>query len=213
MARRQTAFQRAAVVGVLALAGLLALSYTDAKKDLAKQRAACLTATRELKKAQEEAAPVQKIEDQLTKLTGDLNELQPAQMRRYVALELLKTISEGADPEIILTSFQMRPGQPVQIRGTAPDEGAAADLQAVLLRSDLVAHASLDRVDVPLGPGSSSARRALPPLGRGATQKGKAPVVERQAASGPRVSFMMSVQFRVAKAPRVHRRPVSGGGQ
>ncbi len=211
-ARRETLFQRGAVAAVLVLAGLLTLSYVDTKHDVAALRRSYAKAARELQVQERKAGPVQQVQDQLARLGNDLGELQPAHVRRYVALELLKTISEGADPEIMLTSFQMRPGQPVLLRGTAPSAAAAADLQAVLLRSKLVARASLDRVDLPLGAGSLP--QPLPPLGRGVGGKWRPGLAARPEGSGSRVSFIMSVQLRATKAPKTHRpRPGVGGAQ
>ncbi len=211
-ARRQTLFQRAAVGAVIVLAGLLTLSYTGTKKEVAGLRAAHVKAAAQLREAEQKSGFVQQVQDQLAKLTSDLTELQPAQVRRYVALELLKTISEGADPEIILTSFQMRPGQPLQLRGTAPNAAAAADLQAALLRSNLVARASLDRVDL-LGNGALAVPRPIPPLGRSPMGRGRPPMAAGQEGSGGRVNFMMSVQLRTTKSPKTHRQAARGGGQ
>ena len=108
-----------------------------------------------------------------------------------------------ADKGIILTRFWLRPDQPLEIQGTAPNSAAAADLQAYLTKSPLVKRVSLDSVNriQQLQPGSPTLRRLR--------QKEE----KKEEASKPkeeRVTFVMTVHLWNEQAPK-SRRLVAGG--
>lgn len=204
-ARRQALAQRLAIAATLLLAGLLAMGYTTTKRTVKQLRGRRAALAAEVRTKEVETKKVQELEGTVARLSADLRELEPAHARRYVALELLRTISEGANPGIIITSFQLRPQQPLRLQGTAPAMGAAADLQAVLLRSPLVTRVSLDQVER-LAQGG----RTLPAF---RTQPaGRAPAGDAAAGPEARVNFFMTVQLRTEKAPKVKRTPGAARG-
>ena len=68
-------------------------------------------------------------------------------VRRYAALELLRSLSLYSPKEITLTFFTLRPDQPLQIRGSAPNSAVIAELQHSMGLSPLVTEARLTGAD------------------------------------------------------------------
>lgn len=68
-------------------------------------------------------------------------------IRRYAALELLRSLSLYSPKEISLTFFTLRPDQPLQIRGSAPNSAVLAELQHSMGLSRLVTDARLTGAD------------------------------------------------------------------
>lgn len=146
-ARRGRALRLAgAVVAVLAITAL-ALAYVSQARSVKRQQVALRDLQRRAKVAEQQQAQAQQVIEERDALKTHLEIVQPAEARRYAALELLRTISQAAPRWVILTHFTMRPGQPLQVQGTAPSSNAVADLQAALGRSRLVTSVSLDRAD------------------------------------------------------------------
>ena len=99
-----------------------------------------------------EAAAVQQAEAEAilaerARLDDQGESLELVRVRRYAALELLRTIGLYSPKEIVLTHFTLRPDQSLQLRGTAPNSTFVADLQHELGASPLVAEASLTGAD------------------------------------------------------------------
>ncbi len=144
--RRESRFRRlTAVVGAVVVAAMIAL-YVSSARDVGNLQAdvEARRAGGELAAARQERARA--ILSERDQLRTRARALELIQVRRYAALELLRTIALYAPQEIVLTHFTLRPDQPLQIRGTAPDSTVVADLQQELGRSPLVSRASLTSV-------------------------------------------------------------------
>jgi len=161
-----------AAAATLAIAGV-ACGYVSQARAVSREQVQVRVLEKRSKLAEQEQARAKQVFDQRIALTQDLQIVQPAEARRYAALELLRTISESASKGVILTHFLLRPGQPLQIQGTAPSSDAVADLQAALGRSRLVTTVNLDRAD------QVTVTRAVP----GARP---APSLASQQPAGPR---------------------------
>jgi len=179
-----------AAAAVLVAAALVTGYILEART--VKQREARLVLLRnQAELADRQEAVAKKVLDERDLLRKDLEIVQPAEVRRHAALELLRTISEAAPTGVILTHFTLRPGQPLQIQGTAPGSGTVADLQAGMARSRLVTSVSLDRADqvsvtrsVPTtGPVSMASAGELP-----RTAGNRQPVRSQQRRTKPRTT-------------------------
>ena len=146
-ARREGRLRRLSALGVAALLlAMIALYLTSARS------VDRLEADVRGLRAKGEAAAVQQAEAEATlaeraRLDAQAKSLALVQVRRYAALELLRTIGLYSPKEIVLTHFTLRPGQPLQLRGTAPNSTFVADLQHQLGASPLVTEASLTGVN------------------------------------------------------------------
>jgi len=145
--RREGRLRRLSALGVAAvLAAMIALYGASARgvnrlqADVARLRTKGEVAAVQQAKAEEILAERARLEDQD-------KSLELVRVRRYAALELLRTIGLYAPKEIVLTHFGLRPDQPLQMRGTAPNSTVVADLQHQLGLSPLVTQASLTGVD------------------------------------------------------------------
>lgn len=204
VARRAALLKRLVALSALALIALFASSYTLAKASLARQ----VVQMGKLKKAQVvaklESTQAEGFVATRDRLRAKLDTLDPVRARRYTALELLRTVSEGADKDIILSYFALRPDQPLLLRGSAPSSAAAADLQAYLAKSPLVTRVSLDRIDR-VQPGQAGG----PPIRR-LRQREKDEKGEKAKAKDERVNFIMTVHLWTERAPKP-RRLTAGG--
>jgi type IV pilus assembly protein PilM len=135
-----------AAAAVLVIAGA-AFGYVSQARAVSREQGQVRVLEKRMKLAEQAQAQAKQVFDERAALTKDLQIVQSAQARRYAALELLRTISDSAPKGVILTHFLLRPGQPLQIQGTAPSSEAVADLQAALGRSRLVTTVNLDRAD------------------------------------------------------------------
>ena len=123
----------ALIVGYLLSAG--AIGHLEVqKKDLQEDKAV----------ADEQQAQVAELLSARDQLRAQVETVIAAPRRRYAALELLRTISQAASPEVRLVAFTMGEEQPLVIRGTAPDPGAVADLETALSASPLVTEVSVE---------------------------------------------------------------------
>jgi hypothetical protein len=80
--------------------------------------------------------------------------LEVAQVRRYSALELLRAMSLYSPDDVVLNSFTMRHGQPLEIIATAPTAAMAVDFQQTLAGSPLVKRVELENLTRVLPGGS-----------------------------------------------------------
>ncbi len=138
------------------------------------------------KKHLEQAAKAaQAQQTQATELLAARDQLR-AQMRtlivdprhRHAALEILRTVSEAASPKVRLVAFNMAADQPLVIRGTAPDQGAVADLQEALSKSPLVTEVTVE-----------NATRSVERVGRSG---GPARMTRRQPAEETQATELVS---------------------
>ena len=202
-ARRAAAGQRLGALAVIATIALLTMSYLSAKANVARQGLRKTLLQKKLDVAELDAKQATSFVEERDRLRAKLVTLDPTRARRYAALELLRTISEGANQEIVLSYFALRPDQPLLLRGAAPNSAAAADLQAYLLKSPLVTRVSLDRVDRVQQPQGGPALRRL----RQKETQG-APKVKQEE----RVNFIMTVHLWTEKAPK-QKRLIAGGAR
>ncbi len=226
--RRGRAFQIAGKAAAVAAIAALAIGYVVEARSIGRQRDRARLLQQQARVAEKQQAQAKQILDERDAMRKDLGVLQLAEARRYAALELLKTISEFAAPGTLITHFTLRPGQPLQIQGTAPDSGAVADLQAGVARSRLVTLVSLDRADqvtvtrsVPVaGPAarqasSEQSKRAGARKGVGLGTKPRTkpgqpePVIMRPATTSA-VSFTLTVHLWIE--PKTGKQGMVSGG-
>jgi type IV pilus assembly protein PilM len=146
-ARRAQQLRRLGLAAAAVVLAALLAGYLFQARALARQRARVNALQEEARGTDKEQEQAKRVLDERDALRQQLQDLHPAQVRRYTALELLRTISENAASGVILSRFTLRPGQPLVIEGTAPSSDAVADLQEALSHSRLVTRVSLDRVD------------------------------------------------------------------
>jgi type IV pilus assembly protein PilM len=195
-AQRATVRRRVSALLSVAMVAAVAFSYFSASASV--QHGTEVKGEREkaLEARDKKTGKVVAATDECRGLEEDVQALQPVQASRYQALELLRSITEGASGQIILSSFHLRPEQPLLIRGTAPDFTTAADLQAYLQKSPLVTSITLDRIDRPRTPG-------LPARRSGRVSQ---PSAEAEAPAGGRVSFAMTIHLWTEAAAKTKRR-------
>ena len=108
-----------------------------------------------------------------------------APRHRHAALEILRTFSEAASPQVRMVAFTMAEDQPLVIRGTAPDPGTVADLQVALSKSPLVTEVTVE----------NATRSVERPARFGVTPRpvSRAPGVEAQTTES--VSFVIRARL------------------
>jgi type IV pilus assembly protein PilM len=194
-AQRATVRRRVSALLSVAMVAAVVLAYFSARASVQQWTTVKEGREKTLEAQDKRTAKVLAATDESRSLEQDVEALQPVQASRYQALELLRAITEGAGGQVILSSFHLRPEQPLLIRGTAPDPTTVADLQAYLRKSPLVTSISVDRIDTPRT-SSLPARRS----GR-VTQPGAA-----ESPAGGRVNFAMTVHLWTEAAARAKRR-------
>jgi Tfp pilus assembly protein PilN len=146
-ARRERRLRAAGVLAGLGVVAGMVVVYLMLAGNIQRER----IEVESLRKKSEAAAVREKEADAVlterANLKTEADSLEMVRLRRYAALELLRTIALYSPKEIVLTSFTLRPDQPLQIRGTAPSSSMVADLQHSLEQSPLVTNASLTRAD------------------------------------------------------------------
>jgi type IV pilus assembly protein PilM len=141
--------RRAARARALAAAGivcaLLAMvgAYLLVSRQAGAERAQAARLRARLKSAETQRAQAQAILSERDRLAEQLNSLAIVPVRRYAALELLRAIAVYAPQDLALSSFILRPDQPLELLGTAADPAAVAGLQHNLSLSPLVRRADL----------------------------------------------------------------------
>lgn len=144
---RATRLRSAVGVSGAAAAIAMALVYLLVARDV-RHLEAQVSALR----AQSENAAVLRADAEMVlsergRLRRQAEALETIQIRRYTALELLRTIALYSPTEIVLTEFVLRPGQLLHLRGTAPNSAIVADLQHDLGLSPLVSEVNLTGAD------------------------------------------------------------------
>jgi Tfp pilus assembly protein PilN len=129
--------------GVLALAGLYlaTLRVADTRKAVVADLQAQTTA------AATRADEAQTVLDERDRLRAQTELLRKVWVRRYAALEILKTIAFYAPKDVVLTNFTWRPEQALEIRGRAPNSAVVADFQSAVAESPLATRVRLSGVD------------------------------------------------------------------
>ncbi len=157
LARRARWLATAAVAAsVLAMAALYVLLARDVSRLGGKVDALRL----ESESAIARQAEAQAILAERDQLKAQAEALEPVRLRRYVALELLRTIALYCPKEVVLTSFVLRPDEMLQLRGTAPNSAIVADMQDRLGQSFLVREVSLTGADRASGRSRTGADRS-----------------------------------------------------
>jgi type IV pilus assembly protein PilM len=202
--RRRLRRLAGAVAAVVLLVGL-GIGYAATARGVARDRAQVKLLSKQTETAEAEAKKVEDLVARRDLLRSQARVLESARRRRYVALELLKTISEAAPPEVRLTRFSAQADQLATIAGAAPDSATVANLEAALANSPLVKEASVEHT-------MRTSERSLALRGpRGVRRAG----VEAPAPpSGPeQVSFSIRLKLRVAydEAERTRAAGLAGG--
>ena len=146
-ARRALRLRRAGLLAALLLVLGMASGYVFAERGIARLERRVTELKERAKTAGEQRAYAEGLLTERARLRDQVDALEPARVRRYVALELLRSIALYAPEEVVLTHFLLRPQEPLVIRGTAPDSAEVADLQQVLAGAPLVTDVSLTTVD------------------------------------------------------------------
>jgi Tfp pilus assembly protein PilN len=94
--------------------------------------------------ADERRAALESLRSGRDRLREQLQALDPAHIRRYAALELLNTMALYSPDDVVLKTFTMRSGQPLEIVGTAPTSAMVVGFQEALRDSPLVTQVELD---------------------------------------------------------------------
>jgi len=145
--RREGRLRRLGALGVAAVLLAMVALYLASSHSVSR-----LEATVRDLRTQSDAAAAKQVNAEAVlaeraRLEGQAKSLELVHVRRYAALELLRTIGLYSPKEIVLTHFTLRPDQPLQLRGTAPNSTFVADLQHALGESPLVTEASLTGAD------------------------------------------------------------------
>jgi hypothetical protein len=146
-ARREKRVRRLGALGVAAILLAMIAVYGASARHVKRLQTGV-----ERLRTKAEAAAVQQTKAEVVlaeraRLEDQAKSLEVVRVRRYAALELLRTIALYSPKEITLTHFTLRPDQPLLIRGTAPNSTLVADLQHELGLSPLVTRASLTSAD------------------------------------------------------------------
>ena len=146
-ARREKRARRLGALGVAAILLAMIAGYGASARHVKR-----LQTDVERLRTKAEAGAVQQAKAEVilterARLEDQAKSLEVVRVRRYAALELLRTIALYSPKEITLSHFTLRPDQPLQLRGTAPNSTVVADLQHELGLSPLVTRASLTSAD------------------------------------------------------------------
>ncbi len=140
-------------------------------------------------RADEQRAEAEEVINTRDRLREQAGVMIEALQQRHAVLEILRTLSEKASPKVRILSLNMGRGQPLVIRGTAPDPATVADFQVALASSPLV-----DEVKV------ENAARALDRPSRWArTRSGR----RVQPTFAGYVSFVIKAKLAGGSKPRV----------
>ena len=160
----------AVFAGALVAAGLIT-SYMVGSQRISDLRSEANQLEEPERIAAQKQKQVQALTEQRDFLRRQVEELEAGFRRRHAALELLRTISDVASPEVRVVNFSMEANAPLSIRGTAASSAAVADLQAGLAESPLVTEVTVERAErIVERPGRLSGRRTQPPSSSGPTE-------------------------------------------
>ena len=146
-ARREGRLRRLSALGVAAVLLAMIALYVASARSVDRLEADVRSLRTKSEAAAVQQAKAEAILAERARLDDQAKSLELVRVRRYAALELLRTIGLYSTKEIVLTHFTLRPGQPLQLRGTAPDSTVLAGLQHQLGASPLVTEASLTGAD------------------------------------------------------------------
>ena len=146
-ARRSLTARRVGLAAALAVVGLGVAGYFVTARGLDRQAAEVARLEAEAKKAREIQAAGNALLERRDALQQQWDALSVTQARRFMVLELLRTMSLYGPADVTITQFTLRPGQPLEIRGSAPTLASAADLQAALTTSPLLTQVALERAE------------------------------------------------------------------
>ena len=146
-ARRVRAFRRLGIAAAAAAVLAMVIVYLSGARAIASQKERVALLRSKAAATEAERVKAKQVLDERDRLSKQLGVVKPAEVRRYTALELLRAISEVAPSGVLLTHFTLRPGQPLQLQGSAPDSNSVVDLQAGLSRSPLVKRVALNHAD------------------------------------------------------------------
>lgn len=141
---RRLGFAAAALAAIVAIGG-----YLLAAAGLARREAMVVGLQERVQIAEQQEVQVREAADELGRLRTQLQMLQPQKARRYLALELLRTMAFYAPDDVVLTHLTLRSNEPVEIRGTAPTTVEISELQGALALSPLVTRVGLSQATRP----------------------------------------------------------------
>lgn len=145
--RRARRLRQLAALGVMAVLALMVTLYLAAAGEAGKRQTLVTDLKQRSKAVAKQRNSAEKVIAERDRLRAQAEALQIVRVRRYAALELLRTIDFYAPKEVVLTHFTLRPDQPLELRGAAPNPGTVADLQHALEQSPLVREASMTTAD------------------------------------------------------------------
>ncbi len=146
-ARRATRIRKLSAAGVVAVLAAMVALYLATTDRLAAAEAALKSLRGQVAKTEKQRTRADAILSERDRLAAEMKALEIVPMRRYATLELLRTLSFYAPKDVTLTHFILRPDQPLEVRGQAPDPAVVAELQRVIGLSPLVKQTSLTGID------------------------------------------------------------------
>lgn len=154
-ARREGRLRRLGAIGVAAIIVAMVALYVSSARGVERLEAQVKDLRAKAEASAARQVDAEAILAERARLEGQAKSLEVVRLRRYAALEILRTIGLYSPKEIVLTHFTLRPDQPLQLRGTAPNSTFVADLQHQLGVSPLVKEANLTGADRPSRKGAS----------------------------------------------------------
>jgi Tfp pilus assembly protein PilN len=145
--RRAKRLRQLAALGVVAVLALMVVLYLTASGEATRRKVLVERLEQDSKRLSKQQEKAKEVIAERERLRAQAEALQIVKVRRYASLELLRTIDFYAPKEVVLTHFTLRPDQPLELRGTAPNPGVVADLQHSLQQSPLVREAKLNAAD------------------------------------------------------------------
>lgn len=155
-ARRTARVRTVAAAGTLCVVLAMVGLYLLVSKQAGAERAEVAALRARLKSTDAQRAKAQAILSERDRLGEHMASLEIVSVRRYTALEVLRTIAVYAPQEISLSNFTLRPDQPLELRGTAADSAAVAGLQHSLGLGPLVKRARLTSIERVAGRGQAA---------------------------------------------------------
>lgn len=154
-ARRTARVRTVAAAGTLCVVLAMVGLYLLVSKQAGAERAEVAALRARLKSTDTQRAKAQAILSERDRLGEQMASLEIVSVRRYTALELLRAIAVYGPQEISLSSFTLRPEQPLELRGTAAGSAAVAGLQHALGLGPLVKRARLTSIERVAGRGQT----------------------------------------------------------
>jgi Tfp pilus assembly protein PilN len=124
----------------------MAAGYASGSRRLAQRRAELPELREAARVADSNRETILGLREDRDRLREQADILDSTNIRRYAALELLRAMSLYSPEEVVLLSFTMRQGQPLELRGTAPAAGMVVDFAEALGESPLVSQVEFDNM-------------------------------------------------------------------